>query len=410
MKIILFLTFINLGSNFAEAGWVRQSTPVNTNLYTVNSHHGNGSTWACGENGVIIYTSNGGSNWVLQNSGTTSDLYAIVFMEISGGPVFACGENGTMLYTSNNGTNWNSINMNTNKTLRDISDFRFVAVGDSGVIFRSSNNGVNWVEVSSPVTKNLNAVSGAFSFYAVGNEGTIIASSNQGQNWNVLNSGVTNDLLGVPLFGNRDIAVGQKGLILRSSNFGTNWYSQYSFTNKDINSVEYSVNNTSHIYCAGDSGVILKTTDGGISWGTQVSNTNENLNSIFFYLDDTRGFACGDNGTILKTTDGGGVISIIKNENGLNASGLDNYILSGNYPNPFNPVTNLEFEMSKLGFVSLNIFDVSGKEVDVLVNENLNPGTKKYKFDGSKLASGIYFYSLFVNGDLIDTKRMILLK
>ncbi|MBK7252576.1 MAG: T9SS type A sorting domain-containing protein [Ignavibacteria bacterium] len=422
MKIILFLTFINLGSNFAEAGWVRQSTPVNTNLYSVNSHHGNDITWACGENGVIIFTSNGGSNWFLQNSGTTADLYAIVFMEISGGPVFACGENGTMLYTTNYGSNWISINMNTNKTLRDISDFRFVAVGDSGVIFRSSNNGMNWVEVSSPVTKNLNAVSGAFSFYAVGNEGTVIASTNLGQSWNVLNSGVTNDLFGVPLFGNRDIAVGQNGLILRSSNFGINWYSQNSFTNKDINSVEYSVNNTSHIYCAGDSGIILITTDGGISWGTQVSNTIENLNSIFFYLDDTRGFACGDNGTILRTTDGGGVISNIKNENGLNISGLDNYILSGNYPNPFNPVTKINYELRISNYVTIKVYDVLGNEVATLINQKQNAGSYEIELNarlapasrngkqGSDLPGGVYFYSLFVNNEFISAKRMMLLK
>ena len=47
MKIILFLTFINLGSNFAEADLVRQSTHVNTYLYSVNSHQGNDITWAC---------------------------------------------------------------------------------------------------------------------------------------------------------------------------------------------------------------------------------------------------------------------------------------------------------------------------------------------------------------------------
>jgi len=87
-----------------------------------------------------------------------------------------------------------------------------------------------------------------------------------------------------------------------------------------------------------------------------------------------------------------------------------NYILYENYPNPFNPVTNLEFGISKLGFVSLKIYDMLGKEVATLVNASLNPGTYKYSFDASSLPSGVYFYKLTVDGNNIDTKRMILLK
>ncbi|HMS64643.1 MAG TPA: YCF48-related protein [Ignavibacteria bacterium] len=409
MRIIKIIVMLICCQNISAAGWVRQSIPVNSNLYSINSHHGNNSVWACGENGVIIFSSDG-NNWVSQNSGTTSDLYAIVFMEISGGPVFACGENGTMLYTTNNGTNWNSINMNTNLSLRDISDFGFVAVGDSGVIFKSSNNGMNWTRVISPVTNTLNAVSGGFSYYAVGSGGTIIAGLNQGQSWSVLNSGVANDLYGVPLFGNKDIAVGKNGLILRSTNFGTNWYSQNSYTGKSIKSVEYSVNNTSRLYCAGDSGLILKTTDYGNTWGSQISNTSENLNSIFFYLSDSHGFACGDNGTVLRTTDGGGVISRVQNESETVKLSTADYSLLNNYPNPFNPITHLEFGISKLGFVSLYVYDVLGNVVKTLINENKAAGNYEIEFDGSKLSSGIYFYSLFENGVLIDTKRMLLLK
>lgn len=87
----------------------------------------------------------------------------------------------------------------------------------------------------------------------------------------------------------------------------------------------------------------------------------------------------------------------------------ENYSLKQNYPNPFNPVTNLEFGISDLGFVSLKIYDVSGKEIATLVNGNLNPGIYKYDFDGAGLPSGIYFYTLSVN-DFTYTKRMILLK
>ncbi len=92
-----------------------------------------------------------------------------------------------------------------------------------------------------------------------------------------------------------------------------------------------------------------------------------------------------------------------------NTSIVNDYFVSQNYPNPFNPVTNLEFGISERGFVSLKVYNLIGKEMATLVNENLNPGTYKYRFDGSKLTSGVYFYTLKVNG-FSETKRMILIK
>lgn len=83
--------------------------------------------------------------------------------------------------------------------------------------------------------------------------------------------------------------------------------------------------------------------------------------------------------------------------------------LKQNSPNPFNPVTDLEFKISKTEFVSLKVYDVSGREVKTIVNKELNAGNYKYSFDASGLTSGIYFYTLKTNGSNI-TKRMLLLK
>ena len=85
------------------------------------------------------------------------------------------------------------------------------------------------------------------------------------------------------------------------------------------------------------------------------------------------------------------------------------YRLEQNYPNPFNPVTNLEFWISDLGFVSLKVFDVLGKEVKTLISEIKPTGFYEVEFDGSDLASGIYFYKLEA-GNFFQTKRMILLR
>src|SRR4030095_14880450 len=70
----------------------------------------------------------------------------------------------------------------------------------------------------------------------------------------------------------------------------------------------------------------------------------------------------------------------------------DSYNLGQNYPNPFNPVTNLTFQIPNGGFVKLIIFDVLGREVETLVNENLKPGMYKVDWDASGYSSGIYFY------------------
>ena len=86
------------------------------------------------------------------------------------------------------------------------------------------------------------------------------------------------------------------------------------------------------------------------------------------------------------------------------------YNLEQNYPNPFNPVTLLGFGISKLGFVSLKVYDALGKAVAVLVNERKSPGSYEVAFDGSNLSSGILFYSLYVDGKIIQTKSMVLLK
>jgi len=87
----------------------------------------------------------------------------------------------------------------------------------------------------------------------------------------------------------------------------------------------------------------------------------------------------------------------------------DNFSLSQNYPNPFNPVTNIKFNLPKSGTVRLVVFDVMGREVATMINENMNAGSYTADFDASSLSSGIYFYKL-ITADFTDTKKMMLVK
>lgn len=85
------------------------------------------------------------------------------------------------------------------------------------------------------------------------------------------------------------------------------------------------------------------------------------------------------------------------------------FSLEQNYPNPFNPATNIKFSIPKQELVKLVVYDILGKEVVTLVNENMSPGIYKVDFNGSAYASGIYFYRI-ESASFTDVKKMILIK
>jgi hypothetical protein len=85
------------------------------------------------------------------------------------------------------------------------------------------------------------------------------------------------------------------------------------------------------------------------------------------------------------------------------------YSLSQNYPNPFNPSTTIKFNIAKNSFVSIKVFDVLGKEIASLVNENLSAGTYSVNWNAADFSSGVYYYSMNAGG-FSGTKQMILTK
>jgi len=88
---------------------------------------------------------------------------------------------------------------------------------------------------------------------------------------------------------------------------------------------------------------------------------------------------------------------------------VKDYSLSQNYPNPFNPITTINYAIPQTAIVTLNVYDVLGNEISTLVNEEKPSGNYEVEFDGSDLASGIYFYRL-VADNFRDVKKLILLK
>ena len=88
---------------------------------------------------------------------------------------------------------------------------------------------------------------------------------------------------------------------------------------------------------------------------------------------------------------------------------VSDYSLSQNHPNPFNPSTTIKYQISQNGFVTLKVYDILGKEIATLVNEEKPSGRYEVSFNASSFASGVYLYRLNVN-DYVDVKKMILLK
>lgn len=89
--------------------------------------------------------------------------------------------------------------------------------------------------------------------------------------------------------------------------------------------------------------------------------------------------------------------------------GPENFVLYQNYPNPFNPKTTISFTLNKKSFASIKVYDVFGKLIRTLVNDELNSGSYNIQFDGSGLSSGVYYYEL-TTGEAKATKKMILIK
>lgn len=85
------------------------------------------------------------------------------------------------------------------------------------------------------------------------------------------------------------------------------------------------------------------------------------------------------------------------------------FSLSQNYPNPFNPSTKISFSIPKQSFVTLKVYSVLGREVAILVNEEVASGEYSAAFNGDGLASGVYFYTLATGASSIS-KKMILLR
>ena len=138
-------------------------------------------------------------------------------------------------------------------------------------------------------------------------------------------------------------------------------------------------------------------------WFNQVSGTTNELENVFF-TDLNNGTIVGYYCTILRTTKGGVFV------NQISSKIPERISLYQNYPNPFNPTTKIRFGLKQSSNTKLIIYNILGKEITTLVNEKLNAGSYEVDWDGSNYPSGVYFYRLSADGNVVDTRKMMLIK
>ena len=148
------------------------------------------------------------------------------------------------------------------------------------------------------------------------------------------------------------------------------------------------------------------------------------IDSEYIDILDSREIIASGLGIVLKATDnwveppvylvsaiinGDTLGTIVGIEDPLLEESNRDFRLSQNFPNPFNPVTTIEFTLKESSIVSLRVFDILGREVMSIINELFEAGIHQVEFDGGNLDSGVYFYEIQAN-NFRDVKKLILLK
>lgn len=155
---------------------------------------------------------------------------------------------------------------------------------------------------------------------------------------------------------------------------------------------------------AGTSGGVFLSTNNGTSW-TAASTGLTTVDVLSLAVSGTNLFA-GTYGDGLWRRS---LSEMVTSVNRLSTDLPTRFNLAQNYPNPFNPSTTISFSLPSKSFVSLKVFDALGREVSVLVAEELSPGSYSRHWNASNVPSGVYFYR-FQAGEYTDTKKMLLLR
>lgn len=370
--------------------------------------------------GIVFRSTDDGMNWIDVSSGQISG--GIVSLAVIESNIFAVG-NGVYVSTDN-GAIWNLTGLADSgaTSLAVIGTTIFTGSSSYGV-FRSNNYGTNWVQVNSGLIDTLITsltVSGANLFAGTFNGGVFV-STNYGDTWthvsvglpsdNIQTLGVNNDYL-FSGFGSSGVWRNSKIIPVELTSFTAsainknvelNWSTATETNNQGFEIERFQNYNIAGLQNWEKIGFVP-----GSGTTTEIrtySSTDENLSA-------------GKYSYRLKQIDFDGSFNY---SNEIEVEIVENiptvFSLKQNYPNPFNPSSTIRFDIPTGSYVVLKVYDILGKEVATLVNEELVPGSYETTFDGAGLSSGVYFYRINVSDPstgsgqgFVQTKKLLLQK
>ncbi len=360
-----------------------------------------------GWNHCYFKTINAGTNWTKFNLGGSNT--GLAAMAYAGGSTWYIATYDNLIYkTTNDGNTWDSSSI----SVYQVTDLKFInentgfGVCKYNTFFKTTNGGVNWF-----INNNIGGQNWSVNFIDentgyVGGGGRLRKTTNGGitfdtiprsniySGWDV--KFISRDTIFVSGYtsGNNNI-----GTVWKSTNAGVSWVPHYLPVVISYGLIDFPTAQTGYI---SEYNVMFKTTNSGENW-FKIKSPDNYMHSTFFINSET-GYTVGDYGVIAKTTDGGASTFINSNE-----TVVKTFSLYQNYPNPFNPSTKIKFDLPKNENVKIIIFDILGRQMETLLDENLIGGIHEVNWNASRYAAGVYFYMLLRDGTK-ETKKMILIK
>ncbi len=414
--------------------------------------------FVAGTFGSAFRSSNTGSSWMEVNSGLLSTRVLALAADFSG-TLFAATEGMSRVSRSSDwGITWttviNGLDSVYVRTLIADSTGRLFAGTGTGV-FRSTDRGNSWSPVNSGLTNRdvrsfaLGSNGRIYAGTYAGNDGIgVFRTSNGGVTWDALNTSFSNEAvqaLGVDSVGNLFAGMSTAG-ILRSTDDGQSWI-EFSNDNLPYSPVQYLIiDSVGRMYAAiGNFGVYTSFDDGQHWNNNSVTEahaincfTSGPGNAIYgggigvcrIQFERTHGLQLTNlgldtlsvnalqssrDGFLYAGISGGGVwryplSDIVQTTAAPLLSGIPfEFILKQNFPNPFNPSTTIRYGLPNKTAVQLSVFNSLGQSVSTLVNGEQEAGYYEVKFDGSKLASGVYLYRILA-GSFAETRKLLLVR
>jgi photosystem II stability/assembly factor-like uncharacterized protein len=428
-KLIFICLFIFSGISLSQEYWIHKPSPTTkwlTRILFVDTLYG----WAAGDSGTIIHTSNGGQNWIVQNTGIVGypiDDFFFLNRNLGWGVAndyFFYGSK--ILKTTNGGNNWQmTVFPDTTQvfnTIHFLDSLNGYLSGYSGNVFKTTNGGINWLEqhVDTNYCPILNLFPKAnFGFsnsqtgYTCGGhidiQGMIWKTNDFGHNW------LTYCLTPEPL--NRILSIGPQRVLATGGDYeyGLNIVNSYDGGNTWLYDTSVHIWGIGRALAFRTPAELWIPTAIGQSWAVSLDSGGHQKPWLVFPCPDTTsaydalfvtpafGWACGTNGALLKYNPD--IIGIPGGGNYVPS----NYELYQNYPNPFNPATTISYYLPRISHVVITIYELTGREVRKYI-EGIKPGGHhKLRFTSNGLASGVYFYSIKA-GDFTRAKKMVILK